>query len=166
MCDWCRLEKQRAVKKEKRVTLDIKETTRGFSQCTLKSPDSGLEFLIKAALSSEQVLPPLESAAAEAGNPSPTADCGSNCSSSLESEKLSCGMGSLSCGPGDASSNSCENRMAIDTSISDEEGSHGTLQVLPIILLIIALARNTANVLKLLLIVTTMPALIALIASL
>lgn len=133
MCDWCRFEKQRAVKKEKRVTLDIKETTREFSQCTLKSPDSGLEFLIKAALSSEQVLPPLESAAAAAGNPSPTADCGSNCSSSLESEKLSCGMGSLSCGPGDASSNSCENRMAIDTSISDEEGSHGTLQVLPII---------------------------------
>jgi hypothetical protein len=133
ICDWCRIERQRKTpKSEKHITVDMKEATRGFSQCTLKSPDNGLEFLIKAVLSSkDEFFPPAASygTGAAAGEPSPTADCGSNCSSSVESEKVSIGMQSASCGLGDASSNLRERRVTIDTSISDEEGSIGTVQM-------------------------------------
>lgn len=134
VCDWCRIEKQRkSPKPEKHIPIDMKEATRGFSQCTLKSPNNGLEFLIKAVLSSkDELFPSAASFAAgtAAGEPSPIADCGSNCSSSVESEKVSVGMQSASCGLGDASSNLRERRVTIDTSISDEEGSIGTVQVL------------------------------------
>ena len=134
VCDWCRIEKERKMpKSEKHITLDMMEATREFSQCTLKSPDNGLEFLIKAVLSSKDEFLPLATSFATgtaAGEPSPTADCGSNCSSSVESEKVSIGMQSASCGLGDASSNLRERRVIVDTSISDEEGSIGTVQVL------------------------------------
>ena len=133
ICDWCRIENQRKTSKtEKHITVNMKEATRGFSQCTLNSPDNGLEFLIKAVLSSkDEFFPPAGSSGngAAAGEPSPTADCGSNCSSSVESEKVSIGVQSASCGLGDASSSLRERRVTIDTSISDEEGSIGTVQV-------------------------------------
>lgn len=126
VCDWCRLENER---KTRPATLDMKEATREFSQCTLKSPDNGLEFLIKAVLSTtKEEFPPVTSVATRVT--SPTANCGSNCSSSVESEKVSFGVRSASCGLGDASSNLRSPRVVTDTSISDEEGSIGTVQVL------------------------------------
>lgn len=130
VCDWCRLQNERKSKPDLHVSLDMKEATREFSQCTLKSPDSGLEFLIKAVLSTKEEFPPPVSVATRVtGEPSPTANCGSNCSSSVESEKVSFGVRSSSCGLGDASSNLRSQRVVTDTSISDEEGSIGTVQM-------------------------------------
>ncbi|KAG0584076.1 hypothetical protein M758_3G183500 [Ceratodon purpureus] len=124
VCDWCRLEKQRKKKPQEHADVDMKVATQEFSQCTLKSPDNGLKILIEAVLSTkEEFLPPLSAAAKVTGEPSPTANCGSNCSSSVESEKaLSSGW------LGDASSNLRKQRVTTDTSISDEEGSTGTVQ--------------------------------------
>lgn len=130
VCDWCRLGKQRKIKYEKLMSLDMKEATREFSHCSLKSPDNGLEFLIKAVMSTKEEFPPLACLPTGASEPSPTANCGSNCSSSVESEKVSSGLRSASCPLGDASSNLRKQRVTIDTSISDEEGSIGTVQVL------------------------------------
>lgn len=138
VCDWCRVENEHKPKPEKHATLDMKETTREFSQCTLKSPDNGLEFLIKAVLSTKEEFPPPVSVATRGtSEPSPTANCGSNCSSSVESEKVSFGVRSTSCGLGDASSNLRSQRVVTDTSISDEEGSIGTVQVLHSLILTI-----------------------------
>lgn len=129
VCDWCRLGKQRKIKYEKLMSLDMKEATREFSHCSLKSPDNGLEFLIKAVMSTKEEFPPLACLPTGASEPSPTANCGSNCSSSVESEKVSSGLRSASCPLGDASSNLRKQRVTIDTSISDEEGSIGTVQM-------------------------------------
>ncbi|XP_024364104.1 uncharacterized protein [Physcomitrium patens] len=125
VCDWCRLERQRKSKVEKHASFvsRTKEATRELSQCTLKSSDNGLEFLIKAVLSTKEEFPPSASLTTRTGN------CSSNCSSSVESEKLSSGVRSASCPLGGARSNLRKQGGAIDSSISDEEGSIGTVQM-------------------------------------
>lgn len=129
VCDWCRAEIERKARPEKHVPLDLRDATREFSRCTLKSPDNGLEFLIKAVLSTKEEFPPVSVATKITAERSPTANCGSNCSSSVESEKVSSGVRSASFGLGDTSSNLRSQRVVTDTSISDEEGSTGTVQM-------------------------------------
>lgn len=119
------MERQRKSKVEKHASFvsRTKEATRELSQCTLKSSDNGLEFLIKAVLSTKEEFPPSASLTTRTGN------CSSNCSSSVESEKLSSGVRSASCPLGGARSNLRKQGGAIDSSISDEEGSIGTVQM-------------------------------------
>ncbi len=132
ICDWCRVAKkghQPTSKKERRMEIkseSFKEP--GFS--TTSNKDHALELLLKAAL-----MPPdkseLASPQPRLSDPmqgSPVTDCGSNCSSSLESEKLmSLDVGSHSCSAAAEASSSCENRMVLDMNTSDEEGSLGII---------------------------------------
>ncbi len=132
ICDWCRVAKkghQPTSKKERRMEIkseSFKEP--GFSATSNK--DHALELLLKAALT-----PPdkseLASPQPRLSDPmqgSPVTDCGSNCSSSLESEKLmSLDVGSHSCSAAAEASSSCENRMVLDMNTSDEEGSLGII---------------------------------------
>jgi len=126
ICDWCRVAKQPRVTSRKERQVEIKESFKE-TLCTASNRERALELLLKAALTppdtSELGVPQ-----ARFTNPlqaSPVADCGSNCSSSLESEKLmSLDMASHSSGRAEASS-SCENQMVLDMNISDEEGSLG-----------------------------------------
>ncbi|KAH9556970.1 hypothetical protein CY35_07G061000 [Sphagnum magellanicum] len=132
ICDWCRVAKkghQSTSKKERRMEIkseSFKEP--GFSATSNK--DHALELLLKAALT-----PPdkseLASPQPRLSDPmqgSPVTDCGSNCSSSLESEKLmSLDVGSHSCSAAAEASSSCENRMVLDMNTSDEEGSLGII---------------------------------------
>jgi len=128
ICDWCRVAKQAPGSRNERQVEGIKESLNKQPLSNTSHKEHALELLLKAALA-----PPgtseLASPRAKVTDPvmqdSPVADCGSNCSSSLESEKLmSLNIGSHSCNAAEASS-SCENQVVLDMNISDEEGSLG-----------------------------------------